>query len=106
MSPLPVLEFPKPAEEEGPPYYEWVEVGVLDYCPDTKRYLVKRAVVPNSLMLENGDGKYNGSSSDTVNGEDSSPKDISINGGIVFTEANGYCGDASGAVYTIVYRIL
>ena len=82
---------------------------MLDYCPDTKRYLVKRAVVPDSLAENGIEGRDKESSSPSdkeisyVNGQDSDPKDISINGdGVSYTEANGFCN--SGAVYSIYIR--
>ena len=108
MSPLPVLEYPKLPEEEGPPYYEWAQVGVLDYCPDTKRYLVKRAVAPDSLTEQNGEQSSSSSDkTDTctvngLNGEEPEPRDISINGDIGSSaEANGNSHDPTG-VYAIV----
>ena len=33
--------------------YEWVDVGMLDYDPDTKLYRVKRVYVPNHILERN-----------------------------------------------------
>ena len=33
--------------------YEWVNVGMLDYNPDTKLFLVKRVNVPNHILEAN-----------------------------------------------------
>ena len=100
MSSLPVIEgYSKPLEVEGPPYYEWAEVGVLDYCPVTKRYLVKRAVVPQSMVEENevdvvteeGEKEQSSSGSDTNTlKQESSNKETLTNGEVTDnTDTNG-----------------
>ena len=33
--------------------YEWVNVGMLDYNPDTKLFLVKRVNIPNHVLEAN-----------------------------------------------------
>ena len=33
--------------------YEWIDVGMLDYDPDTKLYLVKRVNIPNFVLEAN-----------------------------------------------------
>jgi hypothetical protein len=33
--------------------YEWVNVGMLDYNPDTKLFLVKRVNIPNHILEAN-----------------------------------------------------
>ena len=34
------------------PAYEWTNVGVVDYSPASKRFLVKRVVVPDKLLAD------------------------------------------------------
>ena len=65
---LPPLES-APARETGP-RYEWVDVGMLEYNPDTKQYLVKRAFVPNHI-LEKNNKKVEGKSGGGSDGEGS-----------------------------------
>ena len=86
---LPPLES-GPAREVGP-RYEWVDVGMLEYNPDTKQYLVKRAFVPSHILEKNnnnkkvegksgggsdGEGRSDGSSS-SVDDESSSQRPVS-----------------------------
>ena len=33
--------------------YEWVDIGMLDYNPDTKLFLVKRVNIPNHILEAN-----------------------------------------------------
>ena len=43
------------------PAYEWTSVGVVDYSPTSKRFLVKRVVVPDKLLEKEKEGTQQGS---------------------------------------------
>lgn len=62
------------------PHYEWVDVGMLKYNPQTKLYLVKRAFVPEHIADKTKRAGSEGDSSDYGNeGDNDSPANIEVN---------------------------
>lgn len=57
------------------PRYEWVDVGMLDYDPKTKSYLVKRVHAPKAPPLMNSEGSSEESDSDSDKAKEK-PSDI------------------------------
>ena len=65
------------------PRYEWVDVGMLDYNPDKKLYLVKRVFVPSKVLQQQdsrtGDGSGGESEGPSDSGSDSDGSDPNLN---------------------------
>lgn len=62
------------------PNYEWVDVGMLEYNPQTKLYLVKRVFVPEHIADKNKRAGSEGDSSDSGNeGDNDSTANTEVN---------------------------
>lgn len=57
MKQLSPLVWPDSGQPQAPPMdlqYEWVDVGMFEYDPQTKLYLVKRVFVPDNVAQKDG----------------------------------------------------